>query len=115
MYINNAFDLFFEMFLLISSCAGCVQAVEQTLLSRDSAVSFVIEKGETLLTLLHSPSITDNMTRLQTDYQEMCCSARVSAHSPQKCFTYSQSIIINVVYYEKTKIRENEEGAQICI
>ncbi|XP_073712130.1 nesprin-1 isoform X2 [Misgurnus anguillicaudatus] len=52
------------------------KAVEQTLLSRDSAVSFVLEKGETLLTLLHSPSITDNLTRLQTDYQELCCSAR---------------------------------------
>uniref|UniRef100_A0A8C1T562 Spectrin repeat containing, nuclear envelope 1a n=1 Tax=Cyprinus carpio TaxID=7962 RepID=A0A8C1T562_CYPCA len=52
------------------------KAVEQMLLSRDSAVSFVLEKGETLLTLLHSPSITDNMTRLQADYQELCSSAR---------------------------------------
>uniref|UniRef100_A0A8C1T930 Spectrin repeat containing, nuclear envelope 1a n=1 Tax=Cyprinus carpio TaxID=7962 RepID=A0A8C1T930_CYPCA len=52
----------------------------QMLLSRDSAVSFVLEKGETLLTLLHSPSITDNMTRLQADYQELCSSARTHVH-----------------------------------
>uniref|UniRef100_A0A8C1T5H7 Spectrin repeat containing, nuclear envelope 1a n=1 Tax=Cyprinus carpio TaxID=7962 RepID=A0A8C1T5H7_CYPCA len=56
------------------------KAVEQMLLSRDSAVSFVLEKGETLLTLLHSPSITDNMTRLQADYQELCSSARTHVH-----------------------------------
>jgi len=56
----------------------CVQAVELLLVSRDSAVSFVLEKGESLLTLLHSPSITDNMTRLQADYKELCGSARVS-------------------------------------
>ncbi|XP_016311636.1 nesprin-1-like isoform X6 [Sinocyclocheilus anshuiensis] len=56
------------------------KAVEQTLLSRDSAVSFVLEKGETLVTLLHSPSITDNMTRLQADYQELCGSARTHVH-----------------------------------
>ncbi|XP_043075052.1 nesprin-1 isoform X1 [Puntigrus tetrazona] len=56
------------------------KAVEQTLLSRDSAVSFVLEKGETLLTLLHSPSITDNMTKLQADYKELCGSARTHVH-----------------------------------
>uniref|UniRef100_A0A8C2KL13 Spectrin repeat containing, nuclear envelope 1a n=1 Tax=Cyprinus carpio TaxID=7962 RepID=A0A8C2KL13_CYPCA len=56
------------------------KAVEQTLLSRDSAVSFVLEKGETLVTLLHSPSITDNMIRLQADYQELCGSARTHVH-----------------------------------
>lgn len=78
MSIKSAIFLYFEMLLLISSCAGCFQAVEQMLLSRDSAVSFVLEKGETLLTLLHSPSITDNLTRLQTDYQELCFSARVT-------------------------------------
>ncbi|TRY57107.1 hypothetical protein DNTS_023982 [Danionella cerebrum] len=50
--------------------------VEQTLISRDSAVSFVLEKGETLLSLLHSPSITENMSKLQADYQELCSSAR---------------------------------------
>uniref|UniRef100_A0A8C1U557 Spectrin repeat containing, nuclear envelope 1a n=1 Tax=Cyprinus carpio TaxID=7962 RepID=A0A8C1U557_CYPCA len=56
------------------------KAVEQTLLSRDSAVSFVLEKGETLVTLLHSPSITDNMIRLQADYQELCGSTRTHVH-----------------------------------
>ncbi|XP_052391485.1 nesprin-1 isoform X1 [Carassius gibelio] len=56
------------------------KAVEQTLRSRDSAVSSVLEKGETLVTLLHSPSITDNMIRLQGDYQELCGSARTHVH-----------------------------------
>ncbi|XP_067272909.1 nesprin-1 isoform X4 [Pseudorasbora parva] len=56
------------------------KAVEHSLLSRDSAVSFVLEKGESLLTLLHSPSITDNMSRLQADYQELCGSARTHVH-----------------------------------
>ncbi|XP_048062412.1 nesprin-1 isoform X1 [Megalobrama amblycephala] len=56
------------------------KAAEHSLLSRDSALSFVLEKGESLLTLLHSPSITDNMTRLQADYQELCGSARTHVH-----------------------------------
>lgn len=55
----------------------CVQALEQALLSRDSALSAVMEKGKTLLSLLHSPSIMENMDRLQSDYQELCNAARV--------------------------------------
>uniref|UniRef100_A0A8B9RI12 Spectrin repeat containing, nuclear envelope 1a n=1 Tax=Astyanax mexicanus TaxID=7994 RepID=A0A8B9RI12_ASTMX len=53
------------------------KAVEQALLSRNSAVSSVLEKGETLLSLLHSPSIKENMDRLQTDYKGLRTAARV--------------------------------------
>uniref|UniRef100_A0A8B9L7P1 Spectrin repeat containing, nuclear envelope 1a n=1 Tax=Astyanax mexicanus TaxID=7994 RepID=A0A8B9L7P1_ASTMX len=52
------------------------KAVEQALLSRNSAVSSVLEKGETLLSLLHSPSIKENMDRLQTDYKGLRTAAR---------------------------------------
>ncbi len=72
------------MSVYLYSLFCCVQAVEQTLLSRDSAVSFVLEKGETLLTLLHSPSITDNMSRLQADYKELCGKAKVCSQRLQK-------------------------------
>ncbi|GAA6076171.1 nesprin-1 isoform X1, partial [Tachysurus ichikawai] len=47
------------------------KVLEQTLLSRDSALSAMMEKGKTLLSLLHSPSITENMDRLQSEYQEL--------------------------------------------
>ncbi|MCJ8743979.1 hypothetical protein PDJAM_G00100910, partial [Pangasius djambal] len=52
------------------------KVLEQSLLSRDSALSAMMEKGKTLLSLLHSPSITENMDRLQSDYRELCNSAR---------------------------------------
>uniref|UniRef100_A0AAR2JHF7 Spectrin repeat containing, nuclear envelope 1b n=1 Tax=Pygocentrus nattereri TaxID=42514 RepID=A0AAR2JHF7_PYGNA len=52
------------------------KAVEQALLSRNSAVSSVLEKGENLLSHLHSPSIRENMDRLQANYKELCTAAR---------------------------------------
>ncbi|XP_060722109.1 nesprin-1 isoform X2 [Tachysurus vachellii] len=52
------------------------KVLEQTLLSRDSALSAMMEKGKTLLSLLHSPSITENMDRLQSEYQELCNTVR---------------------------------------
>ncbi|KAF4071108.1 hypothetical protein AMELA_G00281340 [Ameiurus melas] len=52
------------------------KVLEQTLLSRDSALSAMMEKGKVLLSLLHSPSITENMDRLQSDYRELCNTAR---------------------------------------
>lgn len=61
---------------------ACVQVLEQSLLSRDSALSAMMEKGKTLLSLLHSPSIMENMDRLQSDYRELCDTARVrQAHT----------------------------------
>lgn len=56
--------------------------MEQSLLSRDSALGAMMEKGKILLSLLHSPSITENMDRLQSDYRELCNTARVrQAHT----------------------------------
>ncbi|XP_062858462.1 nesprin-1 isoform X4 [Trichomycterus rosablanca] len=53
-----------------------LKAVEQALMSRDSAVSAVLEKGKTLLHHLYSPSITENLDRLQDEYKELCAAAR---------------------------------------
>lgn len=64
-----------------------VQALEQSLLSRDSALNAMMEKGKTLLSLLHSPSITENMGRLQSDYRELCNTARVRPAHTQKMNT----------------------------
>lgn len=58
-------------------CVLRVQVLEQSLLSRDSALSAVMEKGKTLLSLLHSPSIMENLDGLQSDYQELRNTARV--------------------------------------
>ncbi|TSR99415.1 Nesprin-1 [Bagarius yarrelli] len=52
------------------------KVLEQSLLSRASALSAMMEKGKTLLSLLHSPSINQIMEQLQSDYQELCITAR---------------------------------------
>lgn len=37
----------------------------------------VIEKGEALLEIVHDPTIRENMTKLQNDYQDVCNKAKV--------------------------------------
>lgn len=37
----------------------------------------VIEKGEALLEIVHDPNISENMTKLQNDYQDLCNTAKV--------------------------------------
>lgn len=36
-----------------------------------------MEKGEVLLETVHDPTISDNLSRLQTDYQDICTAAKV--------------------------------------
>ena len=45
--------------------------------SHESAVRSVIEKGEALLDTVRDPTISDNMSRLQTDYKDICTTAKV--------------------------------------
>lgn len=45
--------------------------------SHESAVRSVVEKGEALLDSVRDPAIRDNMSRLQTDYQDLCTAAKV--------------------------------------
>lgn len=45
--------------------------------SHESSVKSVIEKGEALLEIVHDPTIRENMTKLQNDYQELCNKAKV--------------------------------------
>ncbi|XP_056150129.1 nesprin-1-like [Lampris incognitus] len=51
------------------------KALLQTVQSHDGAVRSVVEKGEALLALVHSPSIRDNMSRLHNDYKKLCGTA----------------------------------------
>lgn len=37
----------------------------------------VIERGEALLDTIHDPTISDNMKKLQADYQDLCLLAKV--------------------------------------
>lgn len=54
-----------------------LQTIQQTVQSHESAVKCVIEKGEALLDTVHDPTISDNMKKLQTDYQDLCLLAKV--------------------------------------
>lgn len=45
--------------------------------SHESSVKSVIEKGEALLEIVHDPTIRENMTKLQNDYQDLCNKAKV--------------------------------------
>lgn len=45
--------------------------------SHEPAIKFVIEKGEALLETVRDPTISENMTKLQTDYQDLCNTAKV--------------------------------------
>lgn len=45
--------------------------------SHESSVRSVIEKGEALLEIVHDPTVSENMTKLQNDYQDLCNKAKV--------------------------------------
>lgn len=47
--------------------------------SHESTVNSVIEKGEALLEIVHDPTISENMTKLQNDYHDLCNKAKVFA------------------------------------
>lgn len=45
--------------------------------SHESSVKSVIEKGEALLEIVHDSTISENVTKLQNDYQDLCNKATV--------------------------------------
>lgn len=57
----------------------------------------VTEKGETLLDTVNDPTISENMRRLQADYQDLCLAAKV-------CLTVSYSDITNITWNEGCEI-----------
>lgn len=59
------------------SSSLCTQTIQQTVQSHESAVKSVIEKGEALLDTVNDPTISENMKRLQADYQDLCLAAKV--------------------------------------
>lgn len=73
------------MFLLSMFCSFlCVQTIQQTIQSHESAVKSVIEKGEALLNVVNDSTINENMKKLQADYQDLCLAAKVGL--PLNCF-----------------------------
>lgn len=56
-----------------------MQTIQQTVQSHESALKSVFEKGEALLDTVHDTAISDNMKKLQADYQDLCLAAKVWA------------------------------------
>lgn len=54
-----------------------MQTIQQTVQSHESAVKSVFEKGEALLDIVHDATISDNMKKMQADYQDLCVAAKV--------------------------------------
>lgn len=54
-----------------------VQTIQQTVQSHESALKSVFEKGQALLDIVHDTTISDNMKKMQADYQDLCLAAKV--------------------------------------
>lgn len=54
-----------------------VQTIQQTVQSHESALKSVFEKGQALLDTVHDTTISDNMKKMQADYQDLCSAAKV--------------------------------------
>lgn len=54
-----------------------VQTIQQTVQSHESALKSVFEKGQALLDIVHDTTISDNIKKMQADYQELCSAAKV--------------------------------------
>ncbi|XP_032356678.1 nesprin-1 isoform X1 [Etheostoma spectabile] len=57
------------------------KTILQTVQSHESAVKSVFEKGEALLNTVHDPIISDNMKKLQADYQDLCLAAKTQVQN----------------------------------
>lgn len=75
----------------------CTQTIQQTVQSHESAVKSVTEKGEALLDTVNDPTISENMKRLQADYQDLCLAAKVF-------LTVSYLDITNITWNEGCEI-----------
>lgn len=54
-----------------------VQTIQQTVQSHESALRCVFEKGQALLDIIHDTTISDNIKKMQADYQDLCSTAKV--------------------------------------
>lgn len=81
----------------VSSSLLCTQTIQQTVQSHESAVKSVTEKGEALLDTVNDPTISENMRRLQADYQDLCLAAKVF-------LTVSYLDITNITWNEGCEI-----------
>ncbi|KAJ8270593.1 hypothetical protein GJAV_G00116870 [Gymnothorax javanicus] len=52
------------------------KTILQTVQSHESAVRSVTEKGEALLEIVRDPSVSENMTKLTSDFQDLCSTAQ---------------------------------------
>ncbi|RXM34940.1 Nesprin-1 [Acipenser ruthenus] len=66
------------------------KTIQQTVLSHESSLKSVIEKGQALLDTIRDPSVSNNMNKLQAEYHELCNIAR----------THVQNLV--------TKVKEHE-------
>ncbi|KTF86540.1 hypothetical protein cypCar_00031779 [Cyprinus carpio] len=57
------------------------KTIQQTIQSHESAVKSVIEKGDGLLETIRDPSVSENISKLKADYQELCNDAKVHVQS----------------------------------
>ncbi|XP_056332551.1 nesprin-1-like isoform X4 [Danio aesculapii] len=57
------------------------KTIQQTIQSHESAVKSVIEKGDALLETIRDPSISENISKLKTDYQDLCADAKARVQS----------------------------------
>ncbi|RXM34120.1 Nesprin-1 [Acipenser ruthenus] len=48
------------------------KTIQQTVLSHESSVKSVIEKGRALLDIIRDPSVSNNMNKLQSEYHKLC-------------------------------------------
>lgn len=56
-----------------------IQTIQQTVQSHESALRCVFEKGQALLDIVHDTTISDNIKKMQADYQDICLAAKVLA------------------------------------
>lgn len=54
-----------------------VQTIQQTVQSHEPTLKSVVEKGQALLEIVHDTTISDNMKKMQSDYQDLCLAAKV--------------------------------------
>ncbi|XP_076155328.1 nesprin-1 isoform X4 [Alosa pseudoharengus] len=57
------------------------KTLQQTVQSHESAMRSVMERGEALLDSVKDPTISENMSKLQADYTELCSAAKARVQS----------------------------------
>lgn len=63
----------------VISCS-VIQTIQQTVQSHEPALKCVFEKGRALLDIVPDSTISDNIKKMQADYQDLCSAAKVLTH-----------------------------------